>query len=126
MNSSSFVFRIRASSQTTDVVVLAVCIVVPALRPADFVAPEHHRYPLRKEKRREEILFLLCTERVDYWVIVGPSTPKFMLIYRPCRHDYPRDFVRCALIVTDQILQCEAVMAGHKIDASVGFRPFSW
>src|SRR5688572_27156623 len=48
-----------------DPVVLAVGVVVSLLRPADLVAAEEHRHPLRQREGRDEVALLPRAERVD-------------------------------------------------------------
>ena len=60
-------------------VVLAVGVVVAALRAAELVAGEQHRHALREEQRREQVSLLAFAQGLQLRVFVGPSTPQFQL-----------------------------------------------
>ena len=61
-----------------DLVVLAVGVVVPALRAADLVAAEQHRNALREEQRRQDVALLPRSQStLTAASSVGPSAPQF-------------------------------------------------
>ena len=55
-----------------DLVVLAVCVVVPALRAADLVAAEQHRHTLGEQQHRDEVA-LLPMAQAQHLRVVGGS-----------------------------------------------------
>ena len=67
--------------EPTDLIVLAVGVVVAALGAAHLIAHEHHRSPLREQQDGEEIADLATAQRVDAGSSVGPSAPKFQLSF---------------------------------------------
>ena len=103
-----------------NLVVLAVCVVVALLRPADFVAADEHRHTLRQKQRGQEVPRLPGAERQDLGV-VGRSFDA----------EIPRAIVALAvavvlavrlvvlLVVRNEIAQREAVVRGDEVDARV-------
>src|SRR5205807_3874890 len=62
-----------------DLVVLAVRVVVAALRAADLVAAQDHRHTLRDEQRREQVLALPAPLRDDVRIVgrtLGAAVPR--------------------------------------------------
>src|SRR6266513_3025755 len=55
--------------EPTDLVVLAISIVIPVLRPAPLIAAGQHRHALRQKKRRQEISALTIAQGIDLCVI---------------------------------------------------------
>src|SRR5687767_15171448 len=55
-----------------DLVVLAIGVVVAALRAPHLVAGEEHGHSLRKEQRRKEVAFLPLAQRDDAFVVGFP------------------------------------------------------
>ncbi len=105
-----------------DLVVLAVGVVVPALRAADLVAAQQHRRALTQEQGRQEVPLLLASQGVDGGVVrlafraavpgdvvVVPVVAAFLV------------GVVVFLLVRDGVAQGEAVVGGHEVDARVGF-----
>ena len=101
-----------------DLVVLAVGVVVAALRAADLVAAEQHRDALREEQRGEEVA-LLARAELEHLGVVG----------RALGAAVPRAVVALAvgaalavglvvlLVVGDEVVEREAVVRGDEVDA---------
>ncbi len=101
-----------------DLVVLAVGVVVAALRAADLVAAEQHRHALRQQQRGQQVALLACPQR-EHLGVVGRSLDAAV----------PRAVVVLAvavvlavglvvlLVVGDEVAQREAVVRGDEVDA---------
>ena len=102
-------------------VVLAIGVVVALLGAADFVAGQDHRHALGKQQRGQEVPHLLAPQARIAGSSVGPSTPQFQLVLL---------FVAVAVVfavglvvlvvVGNQVVEREAVVAGDEVDAGVG------
>ena len=105
----------------TDLVVLAVGVVVALLGPAEFVAGQHHRRALGEQQRRQHVAHLAFAQRVDPGSSVGPSAPQFQerLSLAAVLVVFAVGFV-VLLVVANEIVQGEAVMRGHEVDAGPG------
>src|SRR4029079_12966957 len=103
-----------------NLVVLAVRVVVAALRPADFIPAQQHRHPLREHQRRQEVAGL-----------TAPKREHLRIVRRTFLTAVPRAVVALAvavlfsvrlvvlLIVRDQISKGEPVMGGNEVDARI-------
>src|SRR5438128_8687659 len=103
-----------------NLVVLTVCVVVPALRPRDLVAARDHRDTLRQEQRSEEIPSL-----------PRPAFENSRIVGRPFRAAVPRTVVTLAvavllpvrlvvlLVVRDDIVHRQPVLQGHEVHARI-------
>ena len=70
----------KAPVEPGDLVVLAIGVVVAALRAAELVAGQQHRHALRQEQRREQVARPGArAARSTPGSSVGPSTPQFQL-----------------------------------------------
>ena len=108
--------------QPTDAVVLAVGVIVAPLGASQFVAGQNHRHPSRQQQEGREIADLPVPQRLD------PG-----IRHRPFMTAVPAQVVRIPVtilfaigqvmffLVTDQVGQGEAVVAGDEIDAMTGF-----
>src|ERR687892_2175523 len=107
-----------------ELVILAIRVVVPLLRLAELVAGQEHGDALRHHQRRQEIALLLPAQGVDGGIVgwaLGPTVPTVVLIGAVLVLVAIR--VVMLVIVTDQVVQREAVMASDKIDAGQGLAP---
>jgi hypothetical protein len=105
-----------------QVVVLAVRVVVSVLGVAEFVACKDHGHALREHHRRDDVSLLPLAEREDLGIVgrpLGAAVPAFVVIRSIAVPLAVRVVV--LLIVAYQILQVEAVVAGHEVDAGVRF-----
>src|SRR5262252_7865439 len=59
----------RPPVEPTDLIVLTIGIVVPALRAPDFVAHEQHWRTESEQRQHEEVLDLPITQGLDGWII---------------------------------------------------------
>src|SRR6516225_8789332 len=59
----------RRPINPADLVVLRIGVVVAALRPADLVPSKHHRRPLGKKQRREEVPLLTLADGDDRGIV---------------------------------------------------------
>jgi len=111
----------RVPGHPADFVVLAVGIVVATLGAAGFVARQEHRHALRQEQGGEQIALLPGPQR-QHLGIVGrpfdPAVPAAVVIGAVAVILEVRLVVLA--VITDQILEREAVVAGDEIDAGVG------
>ena len=102
-------------------VVLAVGVVVAALRAAKFVPAEQHRHAARDQQRQQEVLDLAFPDGVDLVigcvtfraVILGEILGRAVVVVLTVR------FI-VLLPIAHEILQREAVVTGDEIDARVG------
>ena len=101
-----------------DLIVLAISVVVAPLCPSDLVTGEQHRNAQRQKQGREQIALLAIAQTDDGWVrgrSLDPAIPAEVGIASVAI------VVAIGLIVlfvvADQVLQCETVMRGNKIDA---------
>src|SRR6266404_519611 len=104
-----------------DLVVLAVGVVVAALRAREFVAGLQHGYTLGKEQRRQYIAHLALAQ-LEYGGIVGRalhSAIPAQIAVVTVAVALEIGFV-VPLIVGNQIAEREAVMCRRKIDAGGG------
>ncbi len=104
-----------------DVVVLAIGVVVAALRPRELVARLQHRHSLGEEQRGEEIAHLAPPRRIDLGVLgrtLDAAVPAQVVSMAVVVVLEIRLVV--AIVVAHQIAQREAVVRGHEIDAGGG------
>src|SRR3989441_7906996 len=104
-----------------DLVVLAVRVVVPALSPAQFVAVQDHRHPLRAEQGGQHVALDALAHPADarrlgrslgapVLAVVGVRAVTVVLAVR----------LVVLVLVADQVLQGEPVVARDEVDAGVG------
>src|SRR5271165_3519851 len=108
----------------TDLVVLAVGVVVAALGAQDLIAAAQHGNPLRKKQRRQQVACLYFARPVDLRIIgrpLGAHVPR-MVVVRAVLIVLAVGLV-VLFVVADQIVQREAVMCHNEIYAGVGFAP---
>ena len=117
-------FLVEVPVDPGQLVVLAVGVVVAALRAADLVARHQHRHALRQQQRGDEIALLAGAQRAHLRIVGGSFHAAV-----------PRQVVVVAVavvlqvglvvlaVVADQVLQREAVVAGDEVDAGVRLAP---
>src|SRR5271165_2555615 len=81
----------KAPVEPADLVVLAICVVVAALRSAHFVAHLEHRGTDRNQQNDKEVLDLASAKSLVAASSVGPSIPQFQdkLLSDPSRLSSP-------------------------------------
>ena len=108
--------------EPADLVVLAIGVVVAALRAPDLVAHQQHRRPEREQGQGQEVLDLAVAQRLDGGIVGRPFDAAIpaevvvgavAVVFAVC-------FVVLA-VVRDQIVEREAVVAGDEVDALLGF-----
>src|SRR5919205_2178314 len=107
--------------EPADLVVLAVGVVVPALRAAILVACDDHGRTLRQQHGREQVTALPTSQRVDALVVRGafdPAVPRVLVIVPVLI--VLAVLVVVLLVVRDEIIQREAVVRGDEVDARRG------
>src|ERR1700733_12690953 len=107
--------------QPRSFVVLAIGIVVAMLSPAEFVAGKQHRNAKRQEQRRDKIALLTRTQNVYGFAIAGRTLDAAVpgsIVGFAVAILFAVFFV-VPIVVTNQVIQREAVMGGQKIDARV-------
>src|SRR3990167_411738 len=105
----------------TDLVILTVRVIVAPLGAAHFVPAADHGDTLGEHQGGEEIPLLPFAQGQDRWIIRGTldtAVPAQVLICSVLIV-LSVGFV-VLLVVTDQIMQREAVMAANEVDARVG------
>ena len=107
--------------EPADIGVLAVSVIVASLGSAHLIAHEKHRRAGGQKLQCEEVLDLTIAQRLD-----------FRIVGRPLRTAVPAQIIIGAIavalavglvvlpVVGDQIVEREAIMAGHEIDALFG------
>src|SRR4029077_3079261 len=94
---------------------------VSSLRPAKLIARKQHRCPLRKQQDGGKVLDLAQSQGIDLLVLC--RTLYSMVGAEGVIRSIPVTFaVRkvVLLIVGNEIVEREAIMAGHEIDALIG------
>ena len=107
--------------EPAHLVVLAICVVVAALRSAHFVAHLEHRGTYRNQQNDKEVLDLAPAQSLDGGIVdraLDPAVPG-QVVVRPVPLPFSISFV-VLFIVRNQIIQREAIMASHEIDALLG------
>src|SRR5262245_13991415 len=103
-----------------EFIVLAIGVVVTFLRMAQLVAGEKHRNTLREKQRREEIPLLPLAQGEDICVVgrsLGTAVPGVVVV-GPVFVVLPIGFI-VLVVVADEILEREAIMAGDEVDAGM-------
>src|SRR5204863_9828992 len=62
-------------AEPAQLVIVAVGIIIPVLRPRPFIAGVEHRYTLGEKQGCEEIPPLPRSQSVDFWIVRGPFHP---------------------------------------------------
>ena len=111
----------RGPVEPGELVVLTVRVVVAALGAVDLVTAEQHGHALGQQQRGEPVALLALAEAPDggilglafHAAIPGAIVRLAVLVALPVR-------VVVLVVVRHQIVQREAVVGGHEIDARVG------
>ena len=111
----------QAPVKPTDIAVLAISVVVAALRTPHLIAHEQHRRAGRQQFQREKILYLPVAQRLDGRIVSRPlsATVPTQVVIRTVAIVLAVGLV-VFVVVRDQIIESKAVMAGYKIDALLG------
>src|ERR1035441_9562174 len=105
----------------TGFIVLAVSVVIAALRAAEFVAAQEHRYTARDQQGQKEVLNLAFPQGLDPGirrlaftavVLAEVGVGTVMVAFSVC-------FI-VLVAITHHVVQSEAVVAGDEIDAALG------
>ena len=101
-----------------DLVVLAIGVVVAALRIADFIAGQHQRRALREHQARQLVLAELAAQRNDRGVVGRAFMPAIVavVVAGAVAIVFAVGLV-VLLVVAEQIRQRETVMDGDVVDA---------
>ncbi len=110
------IFRLQIPVQPADFVVLAVGVVVSRLSMPDCVPRIQHGYALRKQKRCQQIPLLLGAQSLDVGIVGGAlySAIPAAIVIVAVAIAFAVGLVMF-FVVTNQILQGEAVMAVTKL-----------
>src|SRR5439155_25155433 len=112
---------VKLPVQPGGLVVLTVGVVVAVLGVAQLVAAADHRHALGEEQGGDQIPLLAFAEGAASRIVarpLGAAVPAQVIVAAV--------FVVLAigfvvfLVVTDQVLQREAIVAGNEVDAGVG------
>src|ERR1019366_6628955 len=105
----------------TCFIVLAVGVVVAALRAAKFVASQQHRHPARDQLSQQEVFYLAFPDGLDLYisrlafcavVLAEVVVCPVMVVFSVC-------FI-VLVAIAHQVVQSETVVAGDEIDAALG------
>src|SRR3954471_6373148 len=112
----------QVPAQPTDLVVLAISVVVAELGAAEFVSPANHRHALGQQKSGHEIALLALAQRQSLRQLSRPldAAIKAQIIVRAVGVALAVGLVALAL-VGREVLERETVVASNEIDA--GIRP---
>ena len=107
--------------EPTGLVVVAVGVVVAALRAPHLVAHQEHRRAHRQQGQRQEVLHLTVAELVDARIFGRPfdaAIPAQIIIGAVA---VPFAVTLVVLdVVRDQVVERKPVVTGHEIDAPFG------
>ena len=105
----------------TGFIVLAVSVVISALRAAEFVAAQEHRYAARDQQGQKKVLNLAFPQGLDSGirrfafgaiVLAEVGVGTVMVVFSVC-------FI-VLVAITHHVVQSEAVVAGDEVDAALG------
>ena len=116
-----FVLFEQVPVKPTHLVILAVGVVITALGPAKLIPAEQHGNPPRDKQGQQEILDQAVTHALDTGILAQPFHPAIVAVVGigPITAELAI-FVIVLLLVADQIIQCEAVMTSHEVEAACG------
>ena len=110
--------------EPTDLIVLAVGVVITVLRAAHLITAEQHRNALREKEGRDEVsLHSFARAKDAYrlgWTFGAPVAA--VVVVRPVLIVFAVRLVEFVL-VGNEIVQSEAVVAGDKVDTGVRLSP---
>jgi hypothetical protein len=108
--------------EPTDLVVLAVCVVVAPLGPAQLVSYQQHRCSDRQHVQNEEISDLSAAERFDPRIVDGAFRAAIpaLIVVHTVTILFTVFFV-VLLVVGNKIVERNTVVACHKIHALLRF-----
>ena len=101
-----------------DRIVLAIRIVVAALRAPGFVAGLQHRHALRQQQGAEQVALLFFAQRDDRGIVglaLDAAVPREIVVVAVAVALAVRFVV--LVVIGDEIVQREAVVRGHEIHA---------
>jgi hypothetical protein len=70
-------FLVQLPVEPTDLVILAISVVVAAVRATDLVSSQQHGGSLGQQQRRHYIAYLPLAQNDDFRSSLGPSAPQF-------------------------------------------------
>src|ERR1700756_1738859 len=111
----------QAPVEPAYLVVLAVRVVVAALRSANFVAHLEHRHANRNQQNDKEIFDLASAQPLNIGIVARAfeaAVPREVVV-RPVPVPFAIGLI-VLFVIRNQIVQREAVVAGHKVYALFG------
>src|SRR5580704_7486477 len=116
-----FVLFQQAPVKPADLVILTIGIIIAALGSAKLIAAEQHGNPARDEQGQKEILDQSVAHALDTGILARPFHPAIVAVVgiRSIAIELAI-FGIVFLLVADQVVQCEAVMGGHEVEAAGG------
>src|SRR5207248_10788290 len=102
----------------TDLVVLAISVVISILRPCKFVATQEHWHALREDKRRQKIATLFRSERIDLRIVgwsFRAAIPRLVVLIAVLIVFAVRIVV--LLVITDEVVERETIVRRDDINA---------
>src|SRR5262245_23240417 len=109
-----------------QLVILAISIVITLLTMANLVTGKEHRHTLGQQQSGHEVAHLLPTQGPNGWIIsrTFDSTVPTVVVIGPILIIFAIRFI-VLLVITDQVVQRETVVAGNEIDAGVWHAPIA-
>ena len=110
--------------EPTNLIVLAISVVVAVLWPSPLVSATEHWHALRKKKCGQKIPPLSLAQRVDLRILswaLRAAIPREIIIIAVFVAVVVRLVV--LVVVADQVVQRETIVRGDKIDAGVRASP---
>src|SRR6266850_3199420 len=110
--------REQCPIEPTRFIVLAIGVVISALRAPDFVPHDDHRNTERQHRRGKKILHLPIAQLLDRGIIgraLDPAIPSAVVAGAVAI----AFTIQCVVffVIRNQIVQRKAIMAGDKVDA---------
>jgi hypothetical protein len=102
--------------EPTDLIVLAVGVVIALLRPAHFITGQHHRRSPTYQQDRQGILDLLQAKSGDLSVLrrAFPAAVPAVVVIGAVGVPFAIGVVVLA-VIRDEVHECEAVMGGDEV-----------
>src|SRR2546423_13863533 len=107
--------------QPTDLIVLTIGVVISLLGATELIAAQKHRHALGQKEHRQKIALLPPAQTVDVRIVgrtLDAAIPGTVVIVSVAIFVAVRFVV--LVVVTDKVVEGEAVVRSDEIDAGVG------
>ena len=116
-----FVLFEQAPIEPAHFVILAVGIVIAELGSAKFIPAEQHGNASRDKQGQQKILNQTDPDTLDSWILTWPFHAAIVAIVGIGSIAAELSiFVIVLLLVADQVVEREAVMTSHEVEAACG------